>query len=303
MNAHNPLQHILQYIGLFNTGDPDFSSLKSLCKLKIDEIKDSYHFNRHQEIDYNDINVQMAYMIYYFPNYIETIARVLQDIDNTKLNGSLKNPLDVCIYGGGPAPELYGFMAHTNSSFPEITSMRAHFFDKNDWEIWRQYCIQNMSLDYWGDKDFSSLSYFMDLCQLIDLSEFESFPIIHTADVHIIQNCGLDVITSLKCCEKFQKVFINLIRSVRSGSIIIIIDVVSFDGVIPGTMINFDLRASLQEIQRYVKNNDICEVLKQVSTYSRYEYNPVYIQYELTNREFPRKKFPVKYHALVLRKK
>lgn len=212
----------------------------------------------------------------------------------------LKNNMKVCIYGGGPAPELYGFLAYLKEHFPEIDNIESHFFDKNNWEVWRGFCLQNHFEDYWGpSKGMVYNQHICDLCEFHKQQEIESYPIIKEADLHIIQNCGLDIITSLRNVEKYRQVFYNLVQSIKKGSVIVIIDVPVYNVNIGGTL--FDIRGNMQNIRNTSATIHDCSILRDVSDGAPYQYNPNITIHSIIRDNFPIKN-SVKYHALVLKK-
>lgn len=300
MIQHDPLRHIIANIGLVESGHAVDTGLINLCSSKVIELKNLYYHNQHEDVDYNDAEYQVAYMIYYFPIYVENIYRALTAVDLSSINGSFQKGMKVCIYGGGPIPELYGFLAYLNEYFPGIDYFESHFFDKNNWEMWRKFCLQNHFSEYWGpSKRMVYSEYMCDLCEFYNRQEIENYPIIKNADLHIIQNCGLDIITSLREVDKYRQVFCNLTRAMKKGSMIIIIDVPVYNAVIGGTV--FDIRSNLQWIRSKAVANQHFTLLRNVSDGAPYQYNPNVVMHPIIRDNFPIKS-TVKYHALIMRK-
>lgn len=299
MIQHDPLRHIITNIGLVESGNPLDRALLTHCSTKVCELKDLYKVNQQERIDYNSADCQTAYMLYYFPNYIETIYHSLIPIEMSAINGSFRENMKICIMGGGPAPELYGFLAYLKERFPKIMNVEGHFFDKNNWENWRQFCFDNFIEEYWGcDKSINYWPYFCDLCKLHESHEIENFPIIKEADLLIIQNCGLDIYTSYHDINKYRLVFNNLIQAMKTNSIIAITDVVVYN-VIKGNW--FETRGNLHHIRDMAQSKLNCTVLRDVSSGRPYSFKPNVIEHSIIRDNFP-KKGDVKYHALVMKK-
>ncbi len=299
MIQHDPLRHIINNIGLVESCNPIDKALVMHCSSKVNELKNLYRINWQEQIEYNSADCQTAYMIYYFPNYIETMYHTLIKVETNAINGSFKENMKICIMGGGPAPELYGFLAYLKENFPGIKKIESHFFDKNNWENWRQFCFDNFIEEYWGSgKIVYYKHHICDLCKLHETYEIESLPIIKEADLLIIQNCGLDIYTSLHDIGKYRQVFNNLIQAMKPGSIIVIIDVVVYN-VISGNW--FETRGNLHHIRDMAQSNYNCTVLRDVSNGNPYRYTPNIIEHPIIRDNFPFKG-DVKYHALVMRK-
>ena len=60
---------------------------------------------------YDDDRVRLAYMLFYYPLYVEPISKVLAEFEN-EFYGLLESasPLRVATLGAGPGPEIYGLL-------------------------------------------------------------------------------------------------------------------------------------------------------------------------------------------------
>jgi hypothetical protein len=90
-------------------------------------------------LDYSDIYTQIAYLIAYYPNYIEGLSQILGLINQVELKKPNKSndisplyeswlryfdhqerqPLNLAFLGSGPAPEMYGFKRFLNFFYRE----------------------------------------------------------------------------------------------------------------------------------------------------------------------------------------
>lgn len=300
MIQHDPFKHIINNIGLVESCNPLHNALLTHCSTKVKELKDLYYNNQHEFVNYNAADYQTAYMLYYFPIYIENIYHVLARTNIEEFSDLFQNGIKVCFYGGGPAPELYGFLSYLKEKFSDVKKFDAHFFDKNNWEVWRLFCFDNYISDYWGEE--KSLNYYSHICDLCEFQKPEgisSHPIIKEADLHIIQNCGLDIINSVKDIDNYRNVFYNLTSAMKVGSVIVIIDVPVYNVPINGGL--FDIRGNMYRIRDQARSQNSCKIIRNVSDGGPYEYVPNIINYPIIHDHFPYKD-KVKYHALVMKK-
>ena len=126
-NLHDPYRHIHHYM----TDNLGFTSFSNAIDIHYDYaqlLKNAYHDYIPGSIDYNNSFLQNAYMLLYFPLYIETIAHIGSRIPSSIIDETLIDNPNICIYGGGAIPEYFGFLNLINSRFQGIR-LKCHIFD------------------------------------------------------------------------------------------------------------------------------------------------------------------------------
>ena len=71
-----------------------------------------YKFSGKLPVPYQDQKMQDAYMLRYFPYYIETIYYILKNLDVSCTSKIFEDNFKVSLYGCGPAPELLGLCGY-----------------------------------------------------------------------------------------------------------------------------------------------------------------------------------------------
>jgi hypothetical protein len=101
-----------------------------------------------RQLPYHDPHFRAAYLLAYFPYYIEPIFHVLQSaeipdslFDNGRLN--------LALFGGGPCPELLGLAYWLRQRAPQLGSVNALVFDREPgWSAIQEGLIPAMLDDY-----------------------------------------------------------------------------------------------------------------------------------------------------------
>lgn len=188
------------------------TGLKSERKDLISKLKDSY-----VDIMYKDRYVRAAYMLLYFPFYIEPIYYVTQTHINKLVNPDTSK-IKICFIGGGPLPELLG-LGKAISTIKSIKKINCTVLDIVPHWVTERDCCTKLML---------KKEYFPGECNIshekFDLwSEALVIPdIISEADIVVSQNCIND-------CPKgkediLNKNFQSIWSDLKSESSLIIID-------------------------------------------------------------------------------
>jgi hypothetical protein len=296
-NLHDPYRHIQNYLiqnqGLGNLAyaiDTHYDHAKAL--------KNAFYNYAPGSIDYNSLFFQNAYMLLYYPLYIETIAHVGESVPTDTIDGILSNNRDVCIYGGGAIPELFGFLSLINLR-PQKGRIRCHIFDLYDWSGWRNYLVDRMTPEYSSHPTPEILSYPANLCNFSNPSIITRYPIIRSSKIHIFQNCLTEVIDTGQSLENFKQLFTNFFQMIPSGSIILYTNIVSYPRT--GLTSLIDVQARLKNINTLFITGGYGETLLPISLYDPFSYEPNIVPCATIQRRLDTQ-ITSKYHALVLRK-
>ena len=135
---------------------------------------------------YNDEDFQAAYILYYYPYYLETIYRELKDLDTTSILDRTSGNLGVCFYGCGAAPEYLGTLKYISSHLMNCKKLSAYFFEKNSWDQIREKCIKTLSRQYCDNPDLRVKTWInhIDLLAFADKEQLAGYPEIRSSDIH-----------------------------------------------------------------------------------------------------------------------
>lgn len=198
-----------------SNGTKDIQYFLAGLKLQVKELR-SLLRGAFANIDYSDRFTRTAYMLAYFPFYIEPIYYVTKPCINNLIETSLSE-LNICFIGGGPIPELLG-LSKSISSKNNVKKLNCNVLDEFDyWVTEREYCTKAILSDYYdGEISINSFKFNLWSDNLIipDL--------ISKSDMVVAQNCIND------CPQnKFQtmkKNFQQIWKNIKKGSSIIILD-------------------------------------------------------------------------------
>jgi len=223
---------------------------------------------------YNDEDFQAAYILYYYPYYLETIYRELKDLDTTSILDRTSGNLGVCFYGCGAAPEYLGTLKYISSHLMNCKKLSAYFFEKNSWDQIREKCIKTLSRQYCDNPDLRVKTWInhIDLLAFADKEQLAGYPEIRSSDIHIFQNCLRDLLKNGENSEKVAQVIENLFATLKPGSILIFTEM-----YYPNVM------NKLKKITSDISKTDSCRIVKPVSEkityYPKFHKPPALGQY------------------------
>lgn len=184
-------------------------------KLQVKELR-SLLRGAFANVNYSDRFTRAAYMLAYFPFYIEPIYYVTKShID--KLIETNTSEINICFIGGGPLPELLG-LSKSISAKNNVSILNCSILDAFPyWITEREYCTKSLLKDYFkGEVRMDSLNFNLWSDDLEIPKE------IRNADLVVAQNCIND------CPEdKFftmKKNFQVIWNNMKKSSSIIILD-------------------------------------------------------------------------------
>ncbi|NCS87435.1 MAG: hypothetical protein AUK34_04030 [Ignavibacteria bacterium CG2_30_36_16] len=184
-------------------------------KLQVKELR-SLLKGAFANIDYSDRFTRTAYMLAYFPFYIEPIYYVTKSHIN-KLIEANTSEINICFIGGGPLPELLG-LSKSISAKNNVSILNCSILDAFPyWITEREYCTKSLLEDYFkGEVGIDSLTFNLWSNNLKIPKE------IHNADLVVAQNCindcPKDKFSIMK--NNFQIIWNNM----KKNSSIIILD-------------------------------------------------------------------------------
>ncbi|WP_128694552.1 hypothetical protein [Methanoculleus taiwanensis] len=307
MEQHDPYGHVINYLGLeYNT------QLTADLSSQIAYVQRTFFASDFISYAYSDPIFQAAYLMAYYPLYIDPIEDVLltairpplllenQNSVGDKLGWKGRTNLDVSIYGGGAEPELLGLLKFIGKKYPSVKSVRSHYVDNNNWEDFRAYAYEHMVPDYWKGYFISGNTLTSNLGSIFGSAS--AVKLLQNSDVHVMQNCATDLMYSFQSVDQYVNFMCQFFDKIKEGSILIGIDVPLFDIPLlsnPSEII--DVRGSFNRICRYIRASPEGEVIKSPSTGAPKEIAPdIYRGHQLASN-FSLKR-TVKYHSFVARK-
>jgi hypothetical protein len=176
--------------------------------------------NSYVRVDYSDFNVQAAYLLVYYPLYVEMTCKILGELSQNLDPFSQMRNLQACLLGGGPAPEAVALSIYFRENGFQTQSFTAHTFDiaATTWSRSREvskYLISNSDPEI----QFSLHGHPVNLCERNVLPPLRD--IIQTSELFIVQNCLNEFVNN-------PQVFVEninfLAQEMPAGSILIIAD-------------------------------------------------------------------------------
>lgn len=267
MVPHDPFAPVFSYMGL---PGPDKGHIR--IRNRIVEIQEHYRENRFDLINYSDPLDQAAYLLYYYPLYIDPIDDVLSTVlrsitDPESLQWPVvtgvedKPRLEVSVYGGGPEPELLGLLKFLGREFRSIESVKSNYVDYNDWSAFRNFAHDRMIPAYWRKGYVSGEDLRLDLRGLYQ--DPRAMDIIRRSDVHIMQNCGSELMYSFDSTERYQQFLSEFYHNMKPGSLLIGIEIPLFGRSLPTNPYDkIDVRSSFNRFVSWLRYQPEAGVLK-----------------------------------------
>lgn len=135
----------------FATEESFCNYLRSLQE-QVKSVRSAY--NRSPvRVDYSNKEIQNAYMITYFPHYAAILTEILMR-KKDEINTYKFDKQSLWILGGGPCPELLGYLNFLNEIVPEKSiEINLLILDINlhSWEYSRNLNLENIALNYIGN--------------------------------------------------------------------------------------------------------------------------------------------------------
>jgi hypothetical protein len=147
--SHNPAQQVFNWHCKNN-----HISDRNICSAAVDMLEHVYRIRKlynmpiGRQIPYHDADFRAAYLLAYFPYYIEPLCHVLEaaDLPNSLFaSGTLK----AAFFGGGPCPEALGLAAYLRKRAPHLARVEATVFDRQPgWNMMQRELIPSMLPSY-----------------------------------------------------------------------------------------------------------------------------------------------------------
>lgn len=196
-------------------------------KKHIKILRESYKSNV-PITNYDEKNICKAYMLCYYPNYVEPIYILMKNYICKTISKLNITKFQVTFLGAGPGPEVYGCIKaiKENTTIKKI-QCNLHDYEQN-WQLQRDVTrelIMKLEGIYPNIKNIFGCN-FQESCERtcdkwINCKEKE-----FKGDVIVMQNC----INHMKDIDYFKKILIEKIEVMKKGAYFIIIDL-QYDNV------------------------------------------------------------------------
>jgi hypothetical protein len=175
--------------------------------------------NKQIKVDYRDKNVQAAYLIAYYPSYVEMTYEVLNR-HGIKVLPSKNRILNVCLFGAGASPEAIALLNFINQNSLDIDEVNIYAYDifASTWNFSLDLARKFIVPHFWQSRKFQLTSLNLDLCEH---GVFERISTqIKNSNLFIFQNC-LNELNDENIAIKNIK---YLAKNINQGSRLIIAD-------------------------------------------------------------------------------
>lgn len=306
MALHDPFWFIFHYLRL--NANP---SQIPLIREKMQEIQETFREGRFDHYNYSDPLFQAAYLIKYFPLYIDIIDDLLTTVQfSNRRPGSRIRPeleemenkreLEVTLYGGGPEPELLGLMKFMMREFPSVQEIRSNHIDINDWDRFREFSHKFLAHYYWGKESVTGSNIRLDLCNLFE--DHDAMERVRNSDIHIMQHCATDLMYSFESVDRYQQFLQDLYDQIKPGAFLIGIDV-PVNKVLLTTSRPEKVNVG-ETFLRFVRYSENCPgtcIVSRPNVLAPRELTPTVDRSHRLVHYFPLKR-SVKYHSFVVKK-
>ena len=150
---HDPARHVFTWLcNRNNIPGTNIADAASAMQAHVKRIRTLYRQPVGRQIPYDDAYFRAAYLIAYFPYYIEPVYHAMKAArlpDGFFSRDSLK----VALFGGGPCPELLGLAAFLKERAPRLARVEATVFDRQPaWRMVQQELVSEMLPEYCSPK-------------------------------------------------------------------------------------------------------------------------------------------------------
>lgn len=160
-----------------------------LCGLQpyVTDLRRSFK-NNQIKVDYSDKNVQAAYLIAYYPSYVEMTYEVLNRHEIKVLN-SENGILHVCLFGAGAAPEVIALLNFIVQNTIDINEVNIYAYDisASTWNFSLDLVREFIVPHFWQSKKLQLVSLDLDLCERDIFKTILGQ--IQTSNLFVFQNC------------------------------------------------------------------------------------------------------------------
>lgn len=206
----------------------------SSLKPYVTELRTSFR-NKQIKVDYRDKNVQAAYLIAYYPSYVEMTYEVLNRHE-TKTLPSKDRILNVCLFGAGAAPEAIALLHFIKQNKLDIDEVNIYAYDifASTWNFSIDLAKEFIVPHFWQGNKFQLVNLTLDLCEYGSMQRI--LQQVQISNLFIFQNCLNELNDQNIALENIK----YLSNNINQGSRLIIAD-------LSGYKVARDLKSKIEQ--------------------------------------------------------
>jgi hypothetical protein len=225
MKRHDPYGPLLAELSDINDADTDELLRESLRQTQpyVKSLREAYRSSP-SRVDYSCPHNRAAYLLAYYPHYIEALYHILCDSPQEIIMRFFsRQKLRACFFGSGPAPEAIGWIAYLNEHVPAAERAVAYLLDKHSsgWHKGQEITRYHLAPVYWPQGKLITVPLEFDFLDLPNSWDARVERAIQISDFFVMQNCLND---QLDLSDELLQNFLWIFQQIQSGSIFIIAD-------------------------------------------------------------------------------
>jgi hypothetical protein len=225
MQPHDPYGPMLEELCRLNDADTEelFQSCLEQSQCYVTNLRIAYKKSP-SNVDFSCQHTRAAYLLAYYPNYIEPIYETLCKIPQEFIQSAFAGEkLRGLFLGAGPAPEVLGWIAFLNEHLPDVRRATAYLLDKyiDGWRTGQEITRYHLAQHYWPNGHLTLRPMGLDFLNLEILNDPFVQRSIKISNIVVMQNCLNDQLNNQSVIlEMLKRVFVQCLP----GTLFVIVD-------------------------------------------------------------------------------
>ncbi|MCX6083229.1 MAG: hypothetical protein NTW32_27190 [Chloroflexi bacterium] len=225
MPQHDPYGSMLEGLRELNNipNDEALAESLTLSQHYVTKLREAY-LESPSNVDFSCKHTRAAYLLAYYPNYIEPIYEILCELDDEVIESAFyRKHLRGVFLGAGPAPEVLGWIKFINDYAKHVKQATAYLLDKHvqGWRIAQEITRGYVAPSYWGGELLTIKPMELDFLSPSALEAPFIGPIIGISDMVVIQNCLNDQLANK---DAVFTMLLNIFSKTAPGALFVISD-------------------------------------------------------------------------------
>lgn len=289
MKQHDPYSPMLAELRQLNDADTDEILQESLHQAQpyVTNLRQAYK-NSPSNVDFSCPHIRAAYLLAYYPSYIEPLYEILCRLSPDAIRNSFGyEKVRGLFLGAGPAPEVLGLIAFFSDHVPEVKRVTAYLLDKyiHGWRIGQEITRYHLAPLYWPNGQLTIRPMEFDFLDPKTLEDRFVQRATQICNLVVMQNCLNDQLGNRQAVLEMLK---NIFTQTVPGTLFVISD------------LNYPaVRELIGEMSDFVEESGLGEVLlpvqNQATRLCSREQVPAIILEHLLNGDEAKNLIPRKY--------